>query len=264
MAVPKNKSLYKKVIRDAKKKFKSPSGVYRSAWIVREYLKRGGKYDTSKKPSSKTGLKRWFKEGWVDISTKDHLSCGRPTGSKRGYPVCRPSRRITSKTPKTVKELSYRERRRAISQKKRLKETGNIKFGGGPQYRGRRSSVMIPVPDRVKKWGAYFFKLKKLGFKGAIETGNKRAKQLATKDSIPIEDLRYMRNWYARHIYTSYPTFKKWNDAGRPKDKRWHNKRGIQAWISWGGNPGFNWINSTKVINLLNRHFGTDYKKINS
>lgn len=134
--------------------------------------------------------------------------------------------------------------------------------GGKAQYRGRRSSVMITVPERVKKWGMYFFKLKKLGFKGAIETGNKRAKQLATKESIPIEDLRYMRNWYARHIYTSYPTFKKWNDAGRPKDKMWHNKRGIQAWISWGGNPGFNWVNSNKVINLLNHHFGTDYKKI--
>lgn len=77
----------------------------------------------------------------------------------------------------------------------------------------------------------YAFKLKKLGFVGAKETGWKRAKQLATKESIPIEDLRYMRNWFARHIITSYPGFKKWKEAGRPKDSKWHNKRAI---ISWG------------------------------
>lgn len=112
MAIPKNKSLYKKVIKDAKKKFKSPSGVYRSAWIVREYLKRGGKYESPKKPSSKVGLKRWFKEDWVDISSKNRVSCGRSSGSKRGYPVCRPSRRVSSKTPKTVRELTRSEKKK--------------------------------------------------------------------------------------------------------------------------------------------------------
>ena len=134
--------------------------------------------------------------------------------------------------------------------------------GGKPQFRGYRSKKMVPVPQKVKKWAKYFFVLKKLGFKGAIETGNKRAKQLATKDSIPIEDLRYMRNWYARHVITSYPTFKRWNEAGRPKGKEWHNKRGIQAWNSWGGNAGFHWVNSSKTITLLNDYFGTNYTKI--
>lgn len=143
-----------------------------------------------------------------------------------------------------------------------IKDIIKQKYGGAPQYYGKRSSKMIKVPSNVKKWAQYAFKLKKLGFEGAIETGWKRAYQLSTKEKIPIEDLRYMRNWYARHIYTSYPTFKEWIKAGRPKTKEWHNKRGIQAWITWGANAGFKWINSDKVIKMLNKHFDKNYKKI--
>jgi hypothetical protein len=133
---------------------------------------------------------------------------------------------------------------------------------GKAQYYGKKSSIMVSIPKNVKKWGEYAFKLKKMGFQGAIETGIKRGKQLSSKEKIPIEDLRYMRNWYARHIYTSYPGFKKWIEAGKPKSKEWHNKRSIVSWIIWGGNAGFNWINSDKVIKMLNKHFDKNYKKI--
>ena len=54
-------------------------------------------------------LKRWFDEKWVDVKTGK--KCGRGTNEKgRPYPACRPSKRISSKTPKTTKELSNRER----------------------------------------------------------------------------------------------------------------------------------------------------------
>jgi serine/threonine protein kinase len=134
--------------------------------------------------------------------------------------------------------------------------------GGKKQFFGKKSSVMVKIPSNVRKWADHAFELKKAGFKGALETGWKRAKQLSNNEFIPIEDLRYMRNWYARHIYTSYPGFKEWVDAGQPMDNKWHNKRAIQSWITWGANAGFKWVNSDKVINLLNKHFGTDYKKI--
>ena len=49
---------------------------------------------------SSGGLTRWFKENWVDVKTGK--PCGRSKGEKRGYPACRPSKRISSKTPKTV------------------------------------------------------------------------------------------------------------------------------------------------------------------
>ena len=41
---PKNKALYSRVKTAAKKKFKSFPSAYASAWIVREYKKKGGTY----------------------------------------------------------------------------------------------------------------------------------------------------------------------------------------------------------------------------
>lgn len=41
---PLNKQLYSRVKGEAKKKFKAFPSAYASAWIVREYKKRGGKY----------------------------------------------------------------------------------------------------------------------------------------------------------------------------------------------------------------------------
>ena len=45
---------------------------------------------------SSGGLTRWFKEKWVDVKTGK--PCGRSKGEKRGYPACRPSKRVSSKT----------------------------------------------------------------------------------------------------------------------------------------------------------------------
>ena len=59
---------------------------------------------------SSGGLTRWFKEKWVDVKTGK--PCGRSKGKKRGYPACRPSKRISSKTPKTASEMSSSEKAR--------------------------------------------------------------------------------------------------------------------------------------------------------
>ena len=71
-----------------------------------------------RKTKAGLALKRWFKEDWKDVRTGK--KCGRQKGEKRGVPYCRPSKRISSKTPKTTKELSAKEKRSRISQKKRL------------------------------------------------------------------------------------------------------------------------------------------------
>ena len=53
-------------------------------------------------------LKRWFDEKWVDVKTGK--PCGRQKGEKRkGYPACRPSKRVSSETPKTTGEMSREE-----------------------------------------------------------------------------------------------------------------------------------------------------------
>jgi|TARA_R100000030_G_scaffold41957_2_gene31517 hypothetical protein len=63
-------------------------------------------------------LKRWFKEKWVDVRTGK--PCGRRKGEKRGTPYCRPSKRISSKTPKTSGEMSSSEKAKKIREKKSL------------------------------------------------------------------------------------------------------------------------------------------------
>jgi len=71
-----------------------------------------------RKTKSGLALKRWFKENWKDVSTGK--PCGRRKGEKRGTPYCRPTKRISSKTPKTTKEMTAAEKRSRVSQKKRL------------------------------------------------------------------------------------------------------------------------------------------------
>ena len=58
----------------------------------------------------KGGLTTWLEEKWVDVKTGK--PCGRSKGEKRGYPACRPSKRVSSKTPKTVGEMTAAEKAR--------------------------------------------------------------------------------------------------------------------------------------------------------
>ena len=63
-------------------------------------------------------LKRWFKEKWIDVRTGK--PCGRSKGEKRGTPYCRPSKRVSSETVKTVSEMSSSEKAKKIKEKKIL------------------------------------------------------------------------------------------------------------------------------------------------
>jgi hypothetical protein len=69
------------------------------------------------------GLKKWFAEDWRDISTKDksgkHPKCGRPSGSKRGYPKCVPAKKAASMTAAQKKSATARKRATKPAQGKR-------------------------------------------------------------------------------------------------------------------------------------------------
>ena len=128
--VPENvldKDLYLKVKGETKKRFSVWPSAYASAYMVKEYKKRGGRYKGRKK-NKESGLKRWFDEKWIDICESDipktknnvketgkMVKCGRPRGGyddvkyERKYPYCRPLVRINKNTPKTVGELSTNE-----------------------------------------------------------------------------------------------------------------------------------------------------------
>ena len=80
-------------------------------------------------------LNRWFKEKWVDVSRKDpktgkHPPCGRSKAKKssKGYPKCRPSVKVSSKTPKTSGQMSEGQKQ-AATKRKRSKKQG---VGGKP------------------------------------------------------------------------------------------------------------------------------------
>ena len=138
---PTNPRLYDKVTKQATNIFNSSRGIYRSAWIVKEYKRLGGTY-TGKQPSTKDpGLRRWFKEKWIDLNRPiygksrqiiGYEPCGRGSSredaSSGKYPLCRPMNRVTTKTPKTVGELSKASIKQAKADKKQVQSKGNIKF----------------------------------------------------------------------------------------------------------------------------------------
>jgi hypothetical protein len=72
-------------------------------------------YNEFKSGGQHGGLDRWFAEKWVDIKTGK--PCGRQEGEDRNYPACRPSKRISSATPKTASELSSSEKQKFKQEK---------------------------------------------------------------------------------------------------------------------------------------------------
>lgn len=115
---PENMRLYNKVKKEAKEKFDVWPSAYASGWLVREYKRRGGTYE-GRKPKE-TGLSRWFEEEWIDVcKLPKKVPCGRPKMSLKKYPYCRPSKRVNSSTPKTVKELSKKELERRCTKKRK-------------------------------------------------------------------------------------------------------------------------------------------------
>lgn len=84
-----------------------------------------------RKTEKGAALKRWFKEDWKDVSTGK--ACGRKKGDKRGTPYCRPTKKVSSKTPKTSGEMSAAEKKKKVAEKKRL---------GQPAGKPRRVSAV--------------------------------------------------------------------------------------------------------------------------
>ncbi len=102
--IPLNKSLYNKVLSEARNKFKRFPSLYASSWITREYKSRGGKYKTPK--GYKSAQKKWYDEQWVQIIpyVKDgkKIDCGSPNKDSK---ACRPLKRIDKSTPPTMGEI---------------------------------------------------------------------------------------------------------------------------------------------------------------
>ena len=78
-----------------------------------------------RKTAKGAALKRWFKEKWTD--EKGNV-CGSSKNKKTKK--CRPSKKVSSKTPRTWSSLSPAEKRKAVAEKKRTgmgKRTSSLK-----------------------------------------------------------------------------------------------------------------------------------------
>ena len=115
--------------------------------------------------------------------------------------------------------------------------------------------MKLKIPMKVRKKARLALKLKRQGWKGMLETGINRARQLAYDDTIDIEDVVVMNAWFARHKYVSKIGYDKWKDDGKPMDQGQRSKRrGVVSWLGWGGNAGYEWINSKSVQDAIKKY----------
>ena len=100
---------------------------------------------------TKGGLDRWFKEEWVDIKTGK--PCGRKSArkSKRGYPACRPSKRVSEDTPKTTKEMSSEEKKKFKRTKKSSKRIPYQHENPGRKRSNTAKTKSSRRPDRAAR-----------------------------------------------------------------------------------------------------------------
>jgi len=99
------------------KKVKAQYDVFPSARASQAIAKCRKEKGSVRKSSEGTSLKRWEKEKWVDTRT------GKPCGSGGSNEYCRPTKRVSSKTPKTKSEVS--------SSKLSAKKAEKLKVGMG-------------------------------------------------------------------------------------------------------------------------------------
>ena len=103
---PLNTYLWEEAKKQANKIYDKPS-AYKSGYIVKYYKDHGGKFKERSK--NKEGLSRWFKEKWVNQHGE--------VGYQHKNDVYRPSKRITSRSPTTWKELTKKEIESAMRKK---------------------------------------------------------------------------------------------------------------------------------------------------
>jgi len=108
-SIPLDKKLYEDVKKLADNRY-AKSSAYKSGYIVKTYKELGGKYSGDK---TKEGLTRWFQEDWQDIGNKS-------------YPVFRPTKIISSKTPLTKEEISPSNLKKQIELKQKIKGKKNL------------------------------------------------------------------------------------------------------------------------------------------
>jgi hypothetical protein len=161
---PTNPSLWSRAKAAAKSKYKVYPSAYANGFAAKWYKKRGGgwkkkstneseEFNESSSPAQQAAiainmkkkrikpknenvnedLRNWFKEKWVDVSKKvdgKHPPCGRKDADGKSYPKCRPSKKVSSETPKVASSYDKNEKK-SMTQQKRRAEKKDPKVGTG-------------------------------------------------------------------------------------------------------------------------------------
>jgi Family of unknown function (DUF5872) len=110
---PANPQLYARVKKIVNEWYKKPS-AYRSMAYIKEYKRRGGKFLQDGRPKN---LSRWMREKWRDVN---------PNRTRKSYPVFRPTRRISGKTPLIATEIPRRVLLAQSRRKQRIRGKHNL------------------------------------------------------------------------------------------------------------------------------------------
>ena len=119
--------------------------------------------------------------------------------------------------------------------------------------------MLFEIPDEVKNTAKFGLSLVEQGYPGGQQLGRIRGLQLSTKNFIRLNDIRVIRNWFARHVYTSYPSYERWVKSDFNKDKI---TPGVVAYLLWGGDAALDWVNSRQTLNSLNNTYNVNYEPI--
>lgn len=140
---PLDKRLYEEVKNEVRDRVRAWPSAYASGQVVREYKRRGGRYS-----GSRGSLSRWFREDWRNVCERDsrgeYIKCAEHS---RGYPYCRPSRRVSKSTPRTIDELSDADLARLCREKSKRISGANVQSTRPQLPRGTR---FVRGPRRYK------------------------------------------------------------------------------------------------------------------
>jgi hypothetical protein len=167
------------------------------------------------------GLTRWFREKWVNACDPTHPPCGRSQGTspKRAdpaYPYCRPTVRISSKTPTLLSKLTDDEIRRRCEQKQRLPATlirsaSTAAPVDSPPYRWLSYAQAAAHEEHAATLGVSTVARSPGGFMRVYET----AGSATAMRSLPVGTITWERkraNFVKRHLaqYRVRPTLRRW------------------------------------------------------
>jgi hypothetical protein len=161
---PTNPSLWSRAKAAAKSKYKVYPSAYDNGFAAKWYKKHGGgwkkksaneseEFNEASSPVQQAAiainmkkkgvepknenvnedLRNWFKEKWVDVSKKvdgKHPPCGRKDADGKSYPKCRPSKKVSSETPKIASSYD-KDEKKSMTQQKRRAEKKDPKVGTG-------------------------------------------------------------------------------------------------------------------------------------